>query len=53
MSAGELTHFLLPSSRLATDVIFTVGEERIPAHKVIDSILVCQIFGDGDALTDT
>lgn len=53
MSAGDLTHFLLPSSRLATDVIFTVGEERIPAHKVIDSLLVCQIFGDGDALTDT
>jgi len=35
MSAGDLTHFLLPSSRLATDVIFTVGEERIPAHKGI------------------
>ena len=35
MSAGDLTHFLLPSSHLATDVIFTVGEERIPAHKVI------------------
>lgn len=35
MSAGDLTHFLLPSSRLATDVIFSVGEERIPAHKGI------------------
>jgi len=35
MSAGDLTHFLLPSSRLATDVIFTVGEEQIAAHKGI------------------
>ena len=56
MSAGDLTHFLLPSSRLATDVIFSVGEERIPAHKVtmsrqifrpIDSLLVCQIYWQG------
>ena len=56
MSAVDLTHFLLPSSRLATDVIFSVGEERIPAHKVtmsrqifrpIDLLLVCQIYWQG------
>lgn len=35
MVTGDLTHFLLPSSRLTTDVIFTVGDERIPAHKGI------------------
>ena len=43
MSAGDLTHFLLPSSRLATDVIFTVGEERIPAHKVTIASLIYRV----------
>ena len=40
--SGDLTCFLLPSSRLTTDVIFIVGEERIPAHKVTLSV---KIFG--------
>ena len=33
--AADLTHFLLPSSRLPTDVIFIVGEYSVPAHKCI------------------
>ena len=30
----DLTHLLHPSSHIATDVIFVIGDDRIPAHKV-------------------
>ena len=37
MSCPDLSHFLLPSSRLAPDVVFLVGQERerVPAHRGI------------------
>ena len=33
MAAADLTHFLLPSSRLPTDVIFVVSGREVAAHK--------------------
>ena len=37
MSSSDLSHFLLPSSRLAPDVVFLVGQEgmQVPAHRGI------------------
>ena len=35
MNLGDLSHFLLPNSRLRPDVKFLVGEEEVPAHKGI------------------
>ena len=37
MSSPDLSHFLLPSSRLAPDIAFLVGQEgeRGPAHRGI------------------
>ena len=37
MSSPDLSHFLLPSSRLAPDIAFLVGQEgeRVPAHRGI------------------
>ena len=33
MAAADLTHFLLPSSRLPTDVTFIVSGREVAAHK--------------------
>ena len=35
MNLGDLSHFLLPNSRLRPNVKFLVGEEEVPAHKGI------------------
>ena len=31
--SGDMTHFLLPSSRLPTDVTFSVGGAEVAAHR--------------------
>ena len=33
MAVGDLTHFLLPSSRIGTDVTFEVSGREVAAHK--------------------
>ena len=44
MVAADVTHFLLPSSRLPTDVTFIVGEYPVSAHKGL--LAAAHIFFD-------